>query len=219
MATPRCSFIWACRPRRATTAFLRHPANEEEEAFFALITRTLKEKPGWFAELARNIKGVTEETTTGVHRLYQMQKDGRLLFPAINVNDSRHQVEIRQSLRLPREPGRRHPPRHRRDDGGQARDGRGLRRRGQRLGGLSAQCRLPRAGRRDRSDLRASGGDGRLRSHHHGRRGAARGHLRHRDRQCGRHHDRPYAPHEGPRHRRQYRPLRFRDSGRRRCGT
>jgi adenosylhomocysteinase len=68
--------------------FLKHPANEEEEAFFALITRTLKEKPGWFSELAKNIRGVTEETTTGVHRLYQMQKDGRLLFPAINVNDS-----------------------------------------------------------------------------------------------------------------------------------
>jgi adenosylhomocysteinase len=68
--------------------FLRHPANEEEEAFFGLVTRTLEEKPGWFAQLARNIRGVTEETTTGVHRLYQMQKDGRLLFPAINVNDS-----------------------------------------------------------------------------------------------------------------------------------
>jgi adenosylhomocysteinase len=68
--------------------FLRHPGNEEEEAFFALLSRTLEEKPGWFAQLARNIRGVTEETTTGVHRLYQMQKDGRLLFPAINVNDS-----------------------------------------------------------------------------------------------------------------------------------
>jgi adenosylhomocysteinase len=73
---------------KGDNGFLRHPANEEEEAFFALLTRTLKEKPGWFAELARNIKGVTEETTTGVHRLYQMQQDGRLLFPAINVNDS-----------------------------------------------------------------------------------------------------------------------------------
>jgi adenosylhomocysteinase len=68
--------------------FLRHPANEEEEALFGLISRTLAEKPGWFAELARNIRGVTEETTTGVHRLYQMHKEGRLLFPAINVNDS-----------------------------------------------------------------------------------------------------------------------------------
>jgi adenosylhomocysteinase len=68
--------------------FLRHPANEEEEAFFGELARTLKAKPGWFAELAKNIRGVTEETTTGVHRLYQMEKQGRLLFPAINVNDS-----------------------------------------------------------------------------------------------------------------------------------
>ena len=68
--------------------FLRHAGNEEEEVLFALISRTLKEKPGWFATLAKNIRGVTEETTTGVHRLYQMQKEGRLLFPAINVNDS-----------------------------------------------------------------------------------------------------------------------------------
>ncbi|MEA2857369.1 MAG: adenosylhomocysteinase, partial [Methylobacteriaceae bacterium] len=45
-------------------------------------------KPGWYDTLGKNIKGVTEETTTGVHRLYQMEKDGRLLFPAINVNDS-----------------------------------------------------------------------------------------------------------------------------------
>ena len=73
---------------KGDSGFLKHPANEEEEAFFALLTRTLKEKPGWFGELAKNIRGVTEETTTGVHRLYQMQKDGRLLFPAINVNNS-----------------------------------------------------------------------------------------------------------------------------------
>jgi adenosylhomocysteinase len=55
---------------------------------FAAITKRLKDKPGWYETLGRNIKGVTEETTTGVHRLYQMEKDGRLLFPAINVNDS-----------------------------------------------------------------------------------------------------------------------------------
>jgi adenosylhomocysteinase len=48
----------------------------------------LKEKPGWFETLAKNIKGVSEETTTGVHRLVQMQKEGKLLFPAFNVNDS-----------------------------------------------------------------------------------------------------------------------------------
>src|ERR1700720_3600374 len=67
---------------------LNHPTNEEEEVLFAAIKKRLKEKPGWYATLGNNIKGVTEETTTGVHRLYQMEKDGRLLFPAINVNDS-----------------------------------------------------------------------------------------------------------------------------------
>jgi adenosylhomocysteinase len=69
-------------------SILNHPANEEEEAMFAAIKKRLKDKPGWYATLGKNIKGVTEETTTGVHRLYQMEKDGRLLFPAINVNDS-----------------------------------------------------------------------------------------------------------------------------------
>jgi len=76
------------RAEKGDTAFLDKPENEEEEVFYALIKRTLKEKPGWFAELARNIKGVSEETTTGVHRLYLMEKAGKLLFPAINVNDS-----------------------------------------------------------------------------------------------------------------------------------
>ena len=76
------------RAEQGDADFLRHAGNEEEEVLFALISRTLKEKPGWFAQLAKNIRGVTEETTTGVHRLYQMHKEGRLLFPAINVNDS-----------------------------------------------------------------------------------------------------------------------------------
>ncbi|MGE3712437.1 MAG: adenosylhomocysteinase, partial [Hyphomicrobiaceae bacterium] len=69
-------------------AQLDKPNGEEEEILFALVKRTLKEKPGWFAELAKNIKGVSEETTTGVHRLYEREKAGTLLFPAINVNDS-----------------------------------------------------------------------------------------------------------------------------------
>jgi adenosylhomocysteinase len=69
-------------------AVLNHPTNEEEEVLFAAIKKRLKDKPGWYDTLGKNIKGVTEETTTGVHRLYQMEKDGRLLFPAINVNDS-----------------------------------------------------------------------------------------------------------------------------------
>jgi adenosylhomocysteinase len=76
------------RAEKGDTAFLDKPGSEEEEILFALIKRTLKEKPGWFAELAKTIKGVSEETTTGVHRLYIMEKEGKLLFPAINVNDS-----------------------------------------------------------------------------------------------------------------------------------
>src|SRR5688500_6117772 len=61
------------------------PASEEEVSLFNAI-RT-REK-GWYARFAKDIKGVTEETTTGVHRLYEMHKQKRLLFPAINVNDS-----------------------------------------------------------------------------------------------------------------------------------
>ena len=76
------------RAEQGDTAFLDKPGSEEEEVLFALIKRTLAEKPGWFAELARNIKGVSEETTTGVNRLYQLAAQGKLLFPAINVNDS-----------------------------------------------------------------------------------------------------------------------------------
>ena len=64
------------------------PTNEEEEVLFAAIKKRLKDKPGWYTKVATAVKGVTEETTTGVHRLYQMAKEGRLLFPAINVNDS-----------------------------------------------------------------------------------------------------------------------------------
>ncbi|MFL5160649.1 MAG: adenosylhomocysteinase [Microvirga sp.] len=77
------------RAEQGDVAFLDKPGAEEEEVLFALIKRLLKEKPkGWFAEVARSIKGVSEETTTGVHRLYIMAKEGKLLFPAINVNDS-----------------------------------------------------------------------------------------------------------------------------------
>ena len=77
------------RAEKGDTAFLDKPSVEEEEIMYALLKRMLKEKPkGWFGEIAKAIKGVSEETTTGVHRLYEMQKKGTLLFPAINVNDS-----------------------------------------------------------------------------------------------------------------------------------
>jgi adenosylhomocysteinase len=67
---------------------LSNPTSEEEVSLFNAIKKRLKAEPGWYARVSKDIKGVTEETTTGVHRLYQMAKEKRLLFPAINVNDS-----------------------------------------------------------------------------------------------------------------------------------
>ena len=69
------------RAENGDKAFLDKPTCEEEEVLFASIKKTLAAKPGWYHDIAKNIKGVTEETTTGVHRLYQMEKDGKLLFP------------------------------------------------------------------------------------------------------------------------------------------
>jgi adenosylhomocysteinase len=76
------------RAENGDVAFLDKATNEEEQVLFAAIKKRLKANPGWYKRNAEAIKGVTEETTTGVHRLYIMQKEGKLLFPAINVNDS-----------------------------------------------------------------------------------------------------------------------------------
>ena len=67
---------------------IANPGNEEEQALFAAIKKRLDAQPGWYSNILANIRGVTEETTTGVHRLYEMQNDGELPFPAFNVNDS-----------------------------------------------------------------------------------------------------------------------------------
>ncbi|MBU1174168.1 MAG: adenosylhomocysteinase [Alphaproteobacteria bacterium] len=67
---------------------LAHPKSEEEEELFTVIKARLAREPGFYAKCQANIKGVSEETTTGVMRLYQMEKRGELPFPAINVNDS-----------------------------------------------------------------------------------------------------------------------------------
>jgi adenosylhomocysteinase len=64
------------------------PSSEEEVALFSAIRERLKKQPNWYSNILGNIQGVTEETTTGVKRLYQMENDGELLFPAMNVNDS-----------------------------------------------------------------------------------------------------------------------------------
>ena len=69
-------------------AVISHPTSEEETSLFASIKAKLAQDPKWYSTRLKEIKGVTEETTTGVHRLYQMAKEGKLAFPAINVNDS-----------------------------------------------------------------------------------------------------------------------------------
>ena len=76
------------RAEKGDTAFLDKAQNEEETALFASIKKRLKDNHGWYTKVGEAIMGVSEETTTGVHRLYEMFKKGELLFPAINVNDS-----------------------------------------------------------------------------------------------------------------------------------
>ncbi len=76
------------RAEAGDAAFLETPGNEEEEVLFAAIKRRLVSHPGVYTKYGHAIKGVSEETTTGVHRLYVMEKEGKLLWPAINVNDS-----------------------------------------------------------------------------------------------------------------------------------
>jgi len=76
------------RAEKGDVAFLEGATNEEEEVLFAAIKKRMAAQPGWYTKNALAITGVTEETTTGVHRLYEMAKKGTLLFPAINVNDS-----------------------------------------------------------------------------------------------------------------------------------
>jgi adenosylhomocysteinase len=78
--------LWGARVEAGEALFA--PSNEEEEIFCATLKRFLAERPGYLTRTVENIKGVSEETTTGVHRLYDLAKTGKLPFPAINVNDS-----------------------------------------------------------------------------------------------------------------------------------
>jgi len=78
--------LWGARVEAGEELF--SPTNEEEEIFAATLKRFLKERPGYLTKTVAAIKGVSEETTTGVHRLYDLAKKGKLPFPAINVNDS-----------------------------------------------------------------------------------------------------------------------------------
>ena len=153
--------------------------SHEEDVIKKLLKRCAKERPGWFTQVVKDWKGVSEETTTGVHRLYQMLEAGKLLVPAINVNDSVTKSKFdnlygcRESLA----------------DGikralgvmiaGKTAVRLRLRRRRQRQRAQPARLRRARDRHRDRPHQRPAGGDGRLRGHHH-RRHARRGrHLRH----------------------------------------
>ncbi|MFD1914247.1 adenosylhomocysteinase [Halodurantibacterium flavum] len=80
--------LMGARVEAGETALIEKPGSEEEEALFAQIRKRLAESPGWFTAQRDAIRGVSEETTTGVHRLYDLHKKGLLPFPAINVNDS-----------------------------------------------------------------------------------------------------------------------------------
>ena len=207
------------RAEQGETGFISKPTNEEEEVLFAAIKQRLQGQ----ARLVQKECRVHPRRDRRDHdRRAPPLRDAEEGHAAVAGNQrqrQRHQIEIRQSLRLPRVAGRRHPPRHRRDDGRQGRHGRGLRRRRQGLGRLAAPGRLPRHGLRDRSDLRPAGGDGRLRGHDHGRCGAARRHLRHRHRQPRRDHHRAHARDEGPRHRLPISAISTARSRCRRCAT
>ena len=80
--------ILGARAEAGETHLISDPKSEEEESLFAQIRARMSESPGWFAKQRGMVRGVTEETTTGVNRLYQLKEQGKLPFPAINVNDS-----------------------------------------------------------------------------------------------------------------------------------
>ena len=146
------------------------------------------EDPERFTRLAEGIKGVTEETTTGVNRLNQMFEAGKLLFPAINVNDSVTKSKFDNIY------GCRHSlidGINRATDtliGGKVAVICGFGDVGKGCAGVAARPGRPGDRHRDRPDLRAAGGDGGLRGEDPRGRARVGGHLRHRDRQQGRDH-------------------------------
>jgi adenosylhomocysteinase len=148
----------ACPPDgRPTTPSSRRPA---------LLRARSQSRPERWTAIAAGIKGVTEETTTGVHRLYEMLQARRLAaVPGDQRQRLGHQEQVRQQVRLPPLADRRHQPRHRRADRRQGRRGLRLRRRRQGLRGVAARPGRSRHRHRDRPDLRAAGGDGRLPGH------------------------------------------------------
>ena len=188
------------------------PSGSHEEAVIKdLLKKVHAETPTRWQRVAKEWRGVSEETTTGVHRLYQMFEQGKLLVPAINVNDSVTKSKFdnlygcRESLVDGIKRG------DRRDGCGQGRGGLRIRRCGQGLGGFAARAGCAGDRDRDRSDQRAAGGDGRLRGDHARRDAGTRRHLRHLHGQRRHHYGRAHEADEGPGDRVQHRPLRQRD--------
>ena len=190
------------------------PASADSEEFrvvLSLLQRSLSEDGQRFTRLGEGVLGVTEETTTGVNRLYQMHEQGTLLFPAINVNDSVTKSKFDNLY------GCRHSlvdGINRGTDvmiGGKVCVILGYGDVGKGCADVATGPGRARGGHRDRPDLRAAGGDGGLRGRDPGGRGRDGRHLRDRHRQPRRDHGRPPEAHEAPGDRRQHRPLRQRD--------
>ena len=111
-ATPRCSCTRAPSSRRpAPCRTPRRPTPRSSRSSSQLLQRTLEDDPQKWTRIAEGIKGVTEETTTGVHRLYEMHGAGHAAVPGDQRQRLGDQVEVRQPLRLPPLAGRRHQPR------------------------------------------------------------------------------------------------------------
>ena len=127
-----------------------------------LLRRSVADDPTKYTRMGAGIKGVTEETTTGVHRLYEFAAAGTPAVPGDQRQRLGDQEQVRQQVRHPPLADRRHQPRHRRPDRRQGRGRARLRRRRQGLRGVAARPGRPRHRHRDRPDLRAAGGDGRL---------------------------------------------------------
>ena len=190
-----------------------NPDKEPEEwgVILDLLRAELKANPSRWTKVAAAMRGVSEETTTGVHRLYQMMEAGTLLFPAINVNDSVTKSKFDNIY------GCRHSlidGLNRATDvmiGGKVAVVAGLRRGRQGLRAGAARAGLPRDRVRNRSDLRAAGCDGRVRGEAGRGRRVDRGHLRDRHGQPEHHHGRSHGADEAQCDHRQHRSLRQRD--------
>ena len=144
------------------------PATVDSEEFavvLAVLGRSLAEDAGRWTSIANDIKGVTEETTTGVHRLADMAKKGELPLPRHQRERLRDQVEVRQQVRLPPFAGGRDQPRHRRPDRRQGRRYLRLRGRRQGLRGITRRPGRPCRDHRGRPHLRAAGCHGGLPGH------------------------------------------------------